>query len=185
MSIQAIIVPFVGIIWELSLNFVQIVENLLILKLEKKIFKLKFKIYRTTNRGNSLMERSKKWWKIKAYVFSGFFLGVFNWILLNLGAPVISYITSLWIILLYTFSWWILGHFCKFKSIRLSGKEKYFLENLLKKKGLEFFQRGLLISIFLSSMFRFYFEQFSAVFGLVFNIIIWTGLERMEKDFKN
>ena len=84
------------------------------------------------------MERSKIWWTIKAYVFSGFFLGVFNWLLINLGAPIISYITSLWIILLYTFSWWILGHFCKFKSIRLSGKEKLFLENLLKKKGLEF-----------------------------------------------
>ena len=84
------------------------------------------------------MERSKKWWTIKAYLFSGFFLGVFNWFLFNLGAPIISYITSLWIILLYTFSWWILGHFCKFKSIRLSGKEKLFLENLLKKKGLEF-----------------------------------------------
>jgi len=84
------------------------------------------------------MEKSKKWWMLKAYVFSGFLLGVFNWILLNLGEPLISYITSLWIILLYTFSWWILGHFCKFKSIRLSGKEKLFLENLLKKKGLEF-----------------------------------------------
>lgn len=84
------------------------------------------------------MEWSKKGWTIKAYVFSGFFLGVFNWLLINLGAPIISYITSLWIILLYIFSWWILGHFCKFKSIRLSGKEKLFLENLLKKKDLEF-----------------------------------------------
>lgn len=54
-----------------------------------------------------------------------------------------------------------------------------------KKEGLEFFQRGLLISMFLSSIFRFYFEQFSAVFGLVFNIIIWMGLERMEKDIKD
>jgi len=84
------------------------------------------------------MERSKKWWTIKAYVFSGFFLGVFNWLLFNLGAPIISYIASLWIILLYTFSWWTIGHFWKFRSIRLSGKEKNVLENLLKKKGLEF-----------------------------------------------
>jgi len=84
------------------------------------------------------MERSKKWWTIKAYVFSGFFLGVFNWLLFNLGAPIISYITSLWIILLYTFSWWTIGHFWKFRSIRLSGKEKHFLEYLLKRKGLEF-----------------------------------------------
>jgi len=84
------------------------------------------------------MERSKKWWTIKAYVFSGFFLGVFNWILFNLGAPITAYITSLWIILLYTFSWWTIGHFWKFRSIRLSRKEKYFLENLTKKKDLEF-----------------------------------------------
>ena len=84
------------------------------------------------------MERSKIWWTIKAYVFSGFFLGVFNWLLINLGAPITAYITSLWIILLYTFSWWTIGHFWKFRSIRLSRKEKYFLENLLKKEGLEF-----------------------------------------------
>ena len=84
------------------------------------------------------MERSKKWWMIKAYFFSGLFLGVLNWLLFNLGAPIISYITSLWIILLYTFSWWILGRFWKYRSIRLSGKEKHLLENLLKEKGLEF-----------------------------------------------
>jgi len=84
------------------------------------------------------MERSKKWWTIKAYVFSGFFLGVFNWILFNLGAPITAYITSLWIILLYTFSWWTIGHFWKFRPIRLSRKEKHFLENLIKKKDLEF-----------------------------------------------
>ena len=84
------------------------------------------------------MERSKKWWTIKAYLFSGFFLGVFNWLLINLGAPITAYITSLWIILLYTFSWWTIGHFWKFRSIRLSRKEKKFLENLIKKKDLEF-----------------------------------------------
>jgi len=87
------------------------------------------------------MERSKKWWTIKAYIFSGFFLGVFYWLLINLGAPITAYITSLWIILLYTFIWWTIGHFRKYRLIRLirlSRKEKHFLENLLKKKGLEF-----------------------------------------------
>ncbi|MBU1088913.1 hypothetical protein KKA02_03480 [Patescibacteria group bacterium] len=54
-----------------------------------------------------------------------------------------------------------------------------------KREGLGFFQRGLLVSIFLSSIFRFYFEQFSAVFGLIFNIIIWIGLDRMERDIKD
>ena len=38
MPIRAYIVPFVGIIWESNLNFVQIVENLLILKLEREKF---------------------------------------------------------------------------------------------------------------------------------------------------
>ena len=84
------------------------------------------------------MERSKKWWTIKAYIFSGFFLGVFNWLLINLGAPITAYITSLWIILLYTFSWWTIGHFWKFRLIKISRKEKHLLGNLLKKKGLEF-----------------------------------------------
>ncbi len=112
----------------------------MILKLEKKKFKLKFEIYRTTKRGNSLMERLKKWFKNieRKHLFIGFFLGVFSWLLINWGAPITAYITSLWLILLYTFSWWILGHFRKFRLIRLSRKEKYFLENLLKKEGLEF-----------------------------------------------
>jgi hypothetical protein len=118
------------------------VENLLILKLEKKKFKLKFEIYRTINRGNSLMEKSKKWFKNIdrkiSYLFIGFFLGVFNWLLYNWGAPITTYITSLWMILLYAFSWWIIGYFRKFRLIGLNRKEKLFLENLLKKKGLEF-----------------------------------------------
>ena len=88
------------------------------------------------------MERSKKWFKNigrkTSYLFIGFFLGVFSWLLYNLGAPITSYITSLWMILLYAFSWWIMGHFRKFRLIRLSRKEKHFLENLLKKKGFEF-----------------------------------------------
>ena len=84
------------------------------------------------------MEWSKKGWKIKAYVFSGFFLGVFTWFLYNLGEPITGYFTSLWIILLYTFGWWTIGYIKKYKLIRLKSKEKLFLENLLKEKGLEF-----------------------------------------------
>lgn len=83
-------------------------------------------------------KRLKKIDRKTSYIFIGFFLGVFSWLLYNLGAPITAYITSFWMILLYTFSWWIIGHFRKFRLIRLSRKEKLFLENLLKKKGLEF-----------------------------------------------
>ena len=114
----------------------------MILKLEKKKFKLKLEIYRTKNRGKLLMERSKNWFKNidrkASYLFMGFFIGVFSWLLYNLGAPTTAYINSLWMIVLYVFSWWIIGHLRKFRYIRLSRKEKKFLVNLLKKKGLEF-----------------------------------------------
>ena len=88
------------------------------------------------------MERSTKWFKKIyrdiSYVFIGFFLGVFSWLLYNLRAPLTAFINSLWIILLYTFSWWIIGYFRKYRLIRLSRKDKKNLEILLKKKGLEF-----------------------------------------------
>jgi len=88
------------------------------------------------------MEISKKWIKNidrkTSYLFIGFFLGVFSWLLFNLGAPETAYINSLWIIVLYALTWWVVGYFKQFRLIRLNRKEKLFLENLLKKKGLEF-----------------------------------------------
>lgn len=50
------------------------------------------------------------------------------------------------------------------------------------RRGLHFFQYGLLINIFLSSVFRFYFEQVSGVFGVFLSIVILMGLKRLARD---
>lgn len=52
------------------------------------------------------------------------------------------------------------------------------------KSGLLFFQTGLLISIFLSAFFKFYFEQFSAIVNLFFNITVLLGVQRMRRDLE-
>jgi len=50
------------------------------------------------------------------------------------------------------------------------------------------FERSILVSIFLTQVFAFYKEQFSALFGLLFNIVILLALrfmierERASKD---
>ena len=51
-----------------------------------------------------------------------------------------------------------------------------------KNRGINFFQHGLLVNIFLSSVFKFYLEQFSAVFGLMTSVLILTGLGRLKKE---
>ncbi len=44
-------------------------------------------------------------------------------------------------------------------------------------KGIIFFQRGLLINIFIGAPIKFYFEQFSAVFSLILSIVIFSWLK--------
>jgi len=55
---------------------------------------------------------------------------------------------------------------------------------LAKKTGLSLrlFQYGLLINIFLSQIFKFYFEQFQALIGLSISIIIFFGLKRLRQE---
>lgn len=50
------------------------------------------------------------------------------------------------------------------------------------KKGLTLFCNGLIIHIGLTSVFRFYFEQFSAVFGLLFSLVLWVGLNKLKVE---
>ncbi|MBP6989473.1 hypothetical protein KBB48_01725 [Candidatus Shapirobacteria bacterium] len=52
-------------------------------------------------------------------------------------------------------------------------------------KGLRFYQWGLLINIFIASLFKFYFEQFSAVFSLIASFILlgWLTTYRKERRF--
>ncbi len=52
-----------------------------------------------------------------------------------------------------------------------------------KFKGLKFFQLGLIVSIFLSSVFNFYFEQFSEVFVLATSITLVWVISKMRKEF--
>lgn len=51
------------------------------------------------------------------------------------------------------------------------------------RRGLLFFQSGLLINIFLASVFNFYFEQFSAVVTLGVNIVILMGISRLRREY--
>lgn len=52
-------------------------------------------------------------------------------------------------------------------------------------KGLIFFQYGLLVNIFLSTVFRFYFEQFQAIFALAISIFIFYGIKRLKNEIRN
>jgi hypothetical protein len=49
-----------------------------------------------------------------------------------------------------------------------------FLVHRNRRKALEFFQHGLAINILVTHIFTFYFEQFSAVFGLLINIALFA-----------
>ncbi|MEL7666305.1 MAG: hypothetical protein AAGU06_02655 [Candidatus Shapirobacteria bacterium] len=56
---------------------------------------------------------------------------------------------------------------------------------LIKKKtirSIRYFQNGLLLNIFIGSFLKFYFEQFSAIFGLILTIIVWYWLDRYRQE---
>lgn len=56
---------------------------------------------------------------------------------------------------------------------------------VLRKKrrlGIKYFQYGLLVNIFLGQVFKFYYQQLSAVFGLFFSIAVYYGLERLRRE---
>ncbi|HEX8924008.1 MAG TPA: hypothetical protein VF828_04725 [Patescibacteria group bacterium] len=61
----------------------------------------------------------------------------------------------------------------------------YFVMRKKRIKGINFFQYGLLINIFLASLFKFYFEQFSGVFGLGFSIAVYYGLKDLKNEVKH
>lgn len=61
------------------------------------------------------------------------------------------------------------------------------LLNWLNKKtfrGIKFYQWGLLINIFIGSIFKFYFEQFSGVFGLILSLIVYYSLRRFSSEIR-
>jgi len=52
-------------------------------------------------------------------------------------------------------------------------------------RGLRFYQLGLLINIFLGSVIKFYFEQFSAVFGLITAVLIYSWLKSYREELSS
>lgn len=51
-----------------------------------------------------------------------------------------------------------------------------------KNTGLKFFQWGLIVNIFLSSVFKLYFEQFSEVFMIGISILMLTAISRLKNE---
>jgi hypothetical protein len=51
-----------------------------------------------------------------------------------------------------------------------------------KNAGLKFFQWGLIVNIFLSSVFKLYFEQFSEVFMITISILMLTAISRLKDE---
>ncbi|MFA5025153.1 MAG: hypothetical protein WC503_01405 [Candidatus Shapirobacteria bacterium] len=49
-------------------------------------------------------------------------------------------------------------------------------------KGIKFYQWGLLVNIFIGSLLKFYFEQFSGVFSLVLALIVWAWLDNYRQE---
>lgn len=49
-------------------------------------------------------------------------------------------------------------------------------------KGIRFYQLGLLVNIFIGSILKFYFEQFSAVLSLILALIIWAWLDSYRRE---
>lgn len=58
----------------------------------------------------------------------------------------------------------------------------YWLSRGKKSRGFGFFQYGLLVNIFISSAFKFYFEQFSGIFGVLTSIIVLEGLKKLKQE---
>ena len=56
------------------------------------------------------------------------------------------------------------------------------IANRRMQKGLRYFQYGLLIIIFLSSVFKFYFEQFGGVIELAMSVVVYNGVTRLRKE---
>lgn len=58
----------------------------------------------------------------------------------------------------------------------------FFIATKRKIKGLRFFQMGLIVSIFLSSVFKLYFDQFSEIWVLAVTIILLFNISKMKRE---
>ena len=58
----------------------------------------------------------------------------------------------------------------------------FLVANKRKRKGLSFFQTGLLVNIFIANVAKFYFEQMAGVFGLGITMAVYYGLGRLKRE---
>jgi hypothetical protein len=58
----------------------------------------------------------------------------------------------------------------------------FFMTTKRKFKGLKFFQMGLIVAIFLSTVFKLYFDQFSEVWVLATSILLFFVISKMRKE---
>lgn len=49
-------------------------------------------------------------------------------------------------------------------------------------RGLDFFQMGLLVNLLVTSVARFYFIQFAALWSVVASLVLWSGLEKLKQE---
>lgn len=60
----------------------------------------------------------------------------------------------------------------------------YWMSRNKRDRAVGYFQQGLLVNILLVSIFKFYFEQFSGVFWLVLNVLMWWLLGELKAKHK-
>ncbi|HWS49196.1 MAG TPA: hypothetical protein VN174_04070 [Candidatus Methanoperedens sp.] len=58
----------------------------------------------------------------------------------------------------------------------------YFWLRKKTSKGIKFYQFGLLLNIFIGSIIKFYFEQFSAVLSLILALLLWSWLDNYRRE---
>lgn len=61
----------------------------------------------------------------------------------------------------------------------------YWLSRRKKARGFSYFQYGLLVNIFITSVFKFYFEQISGILGVLVSIVVLEGIKRLKQELVN
>ncbi|MFA6519072.1 MAG: hypothetical protein WCV93_05525 [Candidatus Shapirobacteria bacterium] len=141
---------------------------------------------------NSWLENGWRWAKKRAYY--GFFKKrvVLNVLVLVAIVYIIGGITDI-ITILPRFRQYSLDQYrmLYFKSVAdglmaiLFALGLWWVARRMRIKGINFFQYGILVNIFLGSVFKFYLDQISAIFGLGMAIGVYYGLERLKRDIRS
>jgi hypothetical protein len=134
---------------------------------------------------------NKKWWReLKRFSYNDIFKKRFVLVLLLVLALVYAvggvYDAVIFSKYLFSREWngWMYGLkiFFDFVTSILFMLGIYSVWRKKKSRGIGYFRLGLLVNIFLSSVFKFYLEQFLGVFSLILSVIVLTGLGRLKKE---